>query len=431
MKNIMVMMYQTSHSKGQELVAQRMVKWFRASGYHSWLITSVFHDGKVVASVDEQGYKIFDQDPVIGLPTIRVKSVKISWPPRRIMLIDLLEILNEIDRELGIDVVITHSTLWNGPEDVAKWVMWRKINRLLGGRTNIPVFAHMSHYQPPDPIRYCTYERAYRIAWNYLLFPVIFRACDLILCTTPLEAEDMLMMGAPPNKIHIFPGGLDDEEAKLIDEAKPDLIIERYKLPKDKKIVTYLGTIEERKNPLAVVKVAARMVHRDDVVFVIAGKPGDQYREVIEMSKRLRNVYVLGELTVEEKVSLIKATYINIILSKMEALGLTQIEFMYGGVPVITSGVYGQKWVVRNGIDGFHVNGPDDIDGAVTALERLLDNEQLRDEMAKNARERGKQFLMSVLMRSLVSRLQKLYSSSMGTDVDIPFHRIDSVSRFS
>jgi len=43
-----VIMYQTSNSKGQELVAQRMVKWFLRLGYESYLITSIYHDGNEV-----------------------------------------------------------------------------------------------------------------------------------------------------------------------------------------------------------------------------------------------------------------------------------------------------------------------------------------------------------------------------------------------
>ncbi len=411
LKNVMVVMYQTSNSKGQELVAQRMVKWFRRFGYEAWLVTSVFHDGNVVATISASGYTVFEKDPAIGIPTIRVKSMKLSWPPRRIAFLDFIEILNRIDKEMGIDAIVTHSTLWNGPEEVAKWIAWKRMYRLLGGPKNVPVYAHMSHYQPPDPTRYTAYERSYRMAWNQLVLPAIFKACDLVLCVTPLEAEDMIAMGASPDKIHIYPGGLDDDEAKLIDRASPDLIIERYGLPKDKKIVAYLGTIEERKNPLAVVKVAARLLYRDDVIFVIAGRPGDQYHEVVEASKKLRNVYILGELSVEEKASLIKASYVNIIMSKMEALGLTQIEFMYGGVPVITSGVYGQKWVVRHGVDGIHVRGPNDIDGAVQALEKLLDDETTRDWMGRNARERAKKFLMSVITSRLVERMKKLYGA--------------------
>jgi glycosyltransferase involved in cell wall biosynthesis len=409
MRNIIVVMYQTSNSKGQELVAQRMVKWFTRFGYRSWLVTSVFHDDEPIVDLNHCNcnYVVFNRDPKVGVPSVRVRSIRVLWPPRRVMFVDFIEILNELDRELGIDAVVTHSTLWNGPEDVAKWITWRRTYRLLGGDVDVPIYAHMSHYQPPDPIRYNSYERSYRLAWNSLIFPIIFQSCDLILCLTPLEVRDMLTLGAPPDKIHVFPYGLDDDEAKLIDEAKPDLVLEKYGLPRDKKIVTYLGTIEFRKNPLAVVRVAAKLVGRDDVFFVIAGRSGDQYREVVELARKLPNIKVLGELSVEEKTSLIKASYINITLSRMEALGLTQLEFMYGGVPVITSGVYGQKWVVRDGVDGLHVKGPDDIDGAVEAVKRLLDDESLYAFMSRNARERAKRFLMSALMSRLINRLRK------------------------
>ena len=411
--NFVVVMYQTSNSKGQELVAQRMVKWFNKLGYKSILVTSIFHDFEPIEKfneIEEKGFKIFENDPYINLPTVRVCSYKTIWPPRRIMFKDFLNILREIDNKFGIDVIITHSTLWNGPEEVVKYITWKRICKVVSGKVTETLFVHMSHYQPPDPIRYSLEERAYRMAWNSTVLPSIFKVADLILCVTPIEAEDMINMGAFPQQIHIFPCGLDDDIARLIDQVKPDLIIDRYKLH-DKKVIAYLGTIEERKNPLAVLKIAARFKNRKDVVFVIAGRPGDQYKEVIEEAQKLDNVVITGEISDEEKASLIKASYLNVIMSRMEALGLTQIEFMYGGVPVITSAVYGQKWVVRDKIDGIHVKGPDDIDGAVKAIEELIKNEELREQMSKNAKERAKQFLMSNVMKQLIERLKIIKES--------------------
>ncbi len=409
LSNVLVAMYQTSHSKGQELVAQRMVKWLNRVGLRAWLVTSCYHDGERVTDLAGEDYLMFSEDPLVKVPSIRVDGYKASWPPRRIMFRDFLGVLEKLSKEIGVDALITHSTLWNGPEDAAKWATWKKVYSVFGEPGSAPVFAHMSHYQPPDPRRYTEYERSYRIAWNQVVLQQVLRAADLVLCVTPLEAEDMVKLGASPGKIHIYPGGLDDEEAALIDQAEPDLIIEKYKLPRDKRIVAYLGTIEYRKNPLAVVKVAARLRHRDDAVFVIAGRPGDQYEDVVRAARRLPNVYILGELTVEEKASLIKASYINIIMSRMEALGLTQVEFMYGGVPVVTSAVYGQRWLVRDGVDGIHVDGPEDIDGAAEAVARLLDDEALRDWMARNARSRAERFLMSFLARELRDRMKAVY----------------------
>jgi len=414
--NIFVVMYQTSKSKGQELVAQRMVKYFNRSGRRSWLITSIFHDGRKIVNertiaLSEKRYIDFREDPMIELPTIRVDSFKTLWPPRRIMFKDLINILRDIEEEFGgIDLIITHSTLWNGPEDVAKWVMWKKLLTNVTGERWRGVYAHMSHYQPPDPSRYDPIERTYRMAWNTLVFPMIFRSANFVLVTTSVEAEDMIHLGAKPDQIFLFPGGLDDDSAYLIDSITPDVFLSKYNVDKDVKIVAYLGSVEERKNPAAVVKVAKILRRREDVLFVIAGKPGDQWEEVISLIKRydLKNVLVTGELTEEEKASLIKASYVNIILSKMEALGLTQIEFMYGGVPVITSGVYGQKWLIRDGVDGIHVKGFEDVVGAAKAIEQLLNNPELRNKLGENARERARGFLMSKLVGSFLETVRRV-----------------------
>jgi hypothetical protein len=113
------------------------------------------------------------------------------------------------------------------------------------------------------------------------------------------------------------------------------------------------------------------------------------------------NVTYLGEINEQEKVLLIKASYINIILSRLEALGLTQMEFMYKGVPVVTSGVGGQKWLIHNGIEGFHVRGPEDIEGAAVAVRKLVDNPGLWRELSENAKKRAMGLAISNLTADL------------------------------
>ncbi|ADY01327.1 glycosyl transferase, group 1 [Vulcanisaeta moutnovskia 768-28] len=405
-------MYQTSGSKGQELVAQRMVKWFLRLGYEAYLITSVYHDGNEVVrrrtvETSLEGYVFQEKDSVIGLPTIRVDSYMAKWPPRRIMFKNFVDVLRRIGEDFSINSLITHSTLWNGPEDAAKYVMWRRMLTTFGLESGNIFYGHMSHYQPPDPNRYDVVERTYRLTWNHMAFPEIFKAANLVLCVTPLEGEEMVRMGARPEQIYVFPGGIDDDEVADLGAVDSSDFRVKYRIPDDAKIVAYLGTVEERKNPLAVVRVASMLRHRRDVHFVIAGKPGDQWDEVVRESRGLSNVTLTGELSVEDKKKLIKEAYVNIIMSKMEALGLTQLEFMYGGVPVITSAVYGQRWVVRDGVDGIHVNGPDDIEGAAKAVEKLLDNPDERDRMSRNARERASQLLMSKIVKELAVKIEE------------------------
>ncbi len=407
-------MYQTSNSKGQELTAQRMVKWFRRLGYEAYLITSNYHDNEIVIKSEElenKNYIVYDNDPYVGLSTIRVKAYPVNWPPRRIMFKDFIYILKDLVDKFSFNILITHSTLWNGPEDVAKFVQWRRTETILAGKRDDIVFCHMSHYQPPDPSYYEITERSYRIAWNRLVFPIIFSVADLILCVTPIEAMDMIMMGARRDQVYVYPAGIDDDELKKMEEVDSSDFRKKFGIPENVKLVSYLGTVEKRKNPLAIVKIARKLKRRKDVHFVIAGRPGNQWKDVLEESRGLDNVTLTGELDDIDKVKLIKESYLNIIMSRMEALGLTQIEFMYGGVPIITSAVYGQRWVIRDGIDGYHVNGPEDIDGAAKYIEYLLDHPDVRDEMSKNAKERAREFLLSRTTSKLLEKMANVYRS--------------------
>jgi len=406
-------MYQTSRSKGQELVAQRMVREFCKLGNEAYLITSVFHDGEKVVSSEnltKLGGYIYSEDEELQIPIIRVESYVAKWPPRRIVFRDFISILEKIVDKFELDVLITHSTLWNGPEDVAKFVEWRRYMKDIGGYQDPLVFCQMSHFQEPTPKRYSLAELSFRTVWNRLTLPQIFSIANLIIVVTPFEKEAKIKMGADPEKFFLFPGGVDDEIFLRYANADVRRFVEALKIKQDSKIVSFLGSLEERKNPMAIIKIAEILKERTDIHFVLAGKGGSPYAEkVIQESKGMPNVTYLGEINEQEKVLLIKASYINIILSRLEALGLTQMEFMYSGVPVITSGVGGQKWLIHNGVEGLHVNGPEDIGGAAAAIRKLVDNPGLWRELSENAKKRT----MSLAISNLTADLDEALTAEL------------------
>lgn len=409
-KRIGVVMYQTSTTKGQELVAQRMVREFIKLGHEAFLITSIYHDGaKVVSNANlarSGGFTYAEQDREIGIPVIRVNSYIARWPPRRINFKDFISVLERIVDSFHLDVLITHSTLWNGPEETARFIEWRRYMKRIGGYRDPLVFCHMSHFQEPTPNRYSLTERSFRVAWNRLTLPQIFSAANLIIVVTPLEKEAKTKMGAKPDKCFLYPGGVDDEmlEGYLAGGAQSakDFLQQSKKIGRDKKIVSYLGSLEARKNPLAVLRTAEALKEREDIHFVIAGKGRSPYADkVIEAAKNLPNVTYLGEISEQQKILLIKSSRVNILLSRSEALGLTQLEFMHSGVPVVTSAVEGQAWLIRNGIEGIHVKGPEDIEGAAAGITKLCDDETLWSEMSTNAKKRTADLTVSKLTEQL------------------------------
>ncbi len=409
MLRIGVIMYQTSLTKGQELVAQRMVREFRRQGHDAFLITSIYQDSQQALSPEEVkkrgGYvHVFDRD--LGIPVIRVNSDDTTWPPRRISFNDFVGVLTNIVEDLKLNVLITHSTLWNGPEEVVKFVAWRRKMAQDGAPRSPLVFCHMSHFQEPNDERYAVVERSYREAWNNVILPQVLAEADLVLVTTPFEANFMKEMGAKDGKIFLFPGGIDDEDIASL--GKEDAFRAKYKLPTDAKLVSCLGTVEERKNPLALLEVARLLSKRGDIRLVIAGRAEGEYADSLKQAaSKLPNVSVLGPISDEEKAALIRTSLANITMSRSESLGIAQLEFMSAGVPVITSGVGGQSWIVGNDSNGLVLNGPDDGRGAADAILKLADHPKLRRRLGKIASRTASSYSLTRLVDHLSARLQQ------------------------
>jgi D-inositol-3-phosphate glycosyltransferase len=425
-------MYQTSTCKGQELVAQRMVRDFIAQGHVAYLITSVYHDGTEVVSAkslrNKKGY-VFVKDSELEIPIIRVDSYVVKWPRRRINFKDLIQVLAKIVDEFNLNVLITHSTLWNGPEEVAKFVSWRRRMRDLGGYRDPIVFCHMSHYQEPTEKRYSLSERTFRMAWNTLSLSQILKTANMVIVVTPLEKEAKVKMGCDPRKCFLFPGGVQEESFIRFAAADTKDFRKQHNLPEKVKFVSYLGSLEPRKNPESVLKVAEQLKHRSDIHFLIAGKGDSEYTNKIkEEASQLPNVTYLGEVNTKEKIQLIKSSFANIIMSRLEALGLAQLEFMYGGVPIVTSGVGGQAWLVRNNQEGLHTKGPDDISGAVEAILRLAGNRDLWKKLSRNAKEKARSMTTSHIMEKLDAAITKEMMKESGLEL-IPTQARDTMEQ--
>jgi D-inositol-3-phosphate glycosyltransferase len=404
-----VVMYQTSLTKGQELVAQRMVREFRRQGQDAFLITSVYQDSEQAVSPEEVkrrgGYfHVFDRD--LGIPVVRVNSDSATWPPRRIAFTDFVGVLTGIVEDLKLNVLITHSTLWNGPEEVTKFVAWRRKMAQDGAPRSPLIFCHMSHFQEPNDERYAVVERSYREAWNNVILAQVLAEADLVLVTTPFEANFMKDLGAKDEKIFLFPGGIDDEDIASL--GKEDVFRANHKLPMEAKLVSCLGTVEERKNPLALLDVAKLLSNRGDVRLVIAGRAEGAYADSLkEAASKLPNVSVLGSISDEEKAALIRTSLANITMSRSESLGIAQLEFMSAGVPVISSGVGGQSWIVGDGSNGIVLSGPDDVQGAADAILRLADHPKLRRKLGSVASRSASAYSLTRLVDKLLTRLQQ------------------------
>ncbi len=74
-----------------------------------------------------------------------------------------------------------------------------------------------------------------------------------------------------------------------------------------------------------------------------------------------------------------------LLTSESEGLPLVLVQSMLLGVPVISSAVGGVTDIIRDDETGLLAQGPDDIDGFVTAIRRLMDSVDERRRLINNA----------------------------------------------
>lgn len=148
--NIAVVAPQSSHWEDLHRAALVLVKALRRLGRKTWLVTSVYHEGRPVVDPQiveksENGYVEIEAD-VAGVPTIRVLSMKSLTPPGGVVLRSFGKILSTLQERYSLDVVVVIASFWNGPEEVARWVSIRRSLVELGEAPRRPFFVFIPAY---------------------------------------------------------------------------------------------------------------------------------------------------------------------------------------------------------------------------------------------------------------------------------------------
>ena len=93
--------------------------------------------------------------------------------------------------------------------------------------------------------------------------------------------------------------------------------------------------------------------------------------------------------------------------SRREPFGLSIIEAMACGIPVITTNVFGPGEIVRPDYDGIVVP-PDDVNALADAVVLLLSDRELREKIAQNAIMTAQEYDIRQYARQLLEIYQDL-----------------------
>lgn len=154
-----------------------------------------------------------------------------------------------------------------------------------------------------------------------------------------------------------------------------------------------LGTIEPRKDiPSLVRAFDAIAPRRPNMHLVIAGPDGwgvDAVREVIESSPHRNRIIRTGWLSDADRDDLLAGTRVFVYPSLLEGFGIPPLEAMAAGVPVVATRTGSLPEVLATAAQWAE---PGDVESLINAIETVLDDRSLVDELVLAGNDRLNDF---------------------------------------
>ena len=223
---------------------------------------------------------------------------------------------------------------------------------------------------------------------------------DHIIAECPQDEEDLIQLyNADPTKVTIIPCGFDPGEFWPV--SKP-LARVSLGLPPDEKVILQLGRMVPRKGVENVVRGFARLIkdhHIQARLLIVGGESDEPDPEITPEIGRLQAI--AEEEGVAESVTfagrrgrdVLKYYYsaadIFVTTPWYEPFGITPLEAMACGTPVVGSNVGGIKFTVRDGESGYLVP-PNNPDLLAERLAHLYKHPKLLSIYSKQAIRRAK-----------------------------------------
>lgn len=236
-----------------------------------------------------------------------------------------------------------------------------------------------------------------RIAKEKAVYNLMAGKADRIIAVSESTKKDMEeIFKVSEEKINVIYSGLDK---RFFDEPKTEgkKILEKYGITK--KYILFLGTLEPSKNVTRLLESFAIFKEKTkkenlkfDYQLVLAGKRGWLSKEYLRTIKDLglsKDVIFTGYVIGDELVPLFKNSQFFIMPSLYEGFGMTVLEAFATGTPAIVSRVSSLPELCG---DAAYFIDPMNKDEILEAMERLSEDENLRNELRVKGLEQARKF---------------------------------------
>ncbi|HEX6293274.1 MAG TPA: glycosyltransferase [Herpetosiphonaceae bacterium] len=226
----------------------------------------------------------------------------------------------------------------------------------------------------------------------------VVRRVDRLIAQCPSERAELIDdYGAEPRTVAIVPSAVNVERFRPVPQAEAR---RRVGLSERDCVIAYIGRMLPRKDPHNIVRAVALLARRTDLpikLLLVGGESAEPDPAVTPEIGVLRQlaaelgIAALLHFAGQRQPDVLRDYYsagdVMVTTPWYEPYGLTPLEAMACGRPVIGAAVGGIAFTVAHGTTGFLVP-PRDPEALAQRLEQLLTSPELRAEMGRAARLR-------------------------------------------
>jgi glycosyltransferase involved in cell wall biosynthesis len=262
------------------------------------------------------------------------------------------------------------------------------------------LFGRTAFQAGPFPVALATW-------WLERPIPYLYRRLPVVAVSESTK-EDLVRRGLRPESIQVIPNGIDLERftpAAHTRTVSPSLV--------------YVGRLKEYKRVDLIIDAVRRLAERGiDVELDVAGQ-GDRMAALQARARRSGlddRVHFHGFVTEDEKLDLLRRSWIHVLTSPKEGWGISSIEAAACGTPTVASDAPGLRESVVDGETGLLVPHGD-VSALADALERLIRDPGLRSRMSRDAREFARRFSWDTSADAFERALERVAASGSGSSL--------------
>jgi glycosyltransferase involved in cell wall biosynthesis len=287
-------------------------------------------------------------------------------------------------------------------------------------KKNIQIFHGLSNELPLDIVKskarsvvtihdliFLRYPNLYKKADREIYKSKFKRSCmqaDAIVAISEQTKSDIIQFfGINQEKIHVIYQGCNPLYYEKAEETLKSSIRRKHSLPD--KFMLYVGTIEERKNLLQLVK--AKHENSISLPLVVVGRATpylDIIREYIT-GNQVQNIFFLSNVTQVDLPSIYQMAEVFVYPSSFEGFGIPVLEALNSGTPVITGN--GSSLPEAGGPASIYLNPLQSIEIA-DSINRILNTPTLKNKMIEDGYKHALLFREERTTNEMMKLYQKL-----------------------